>query len=88
MLKRLSKEEDNMSEKEIYTILQELEIPVAYDHFKESQNPPFMAYRMSPADVFNADDKTYYKSNNFVIEVVTTKHDVNLLHKIEDAIIH
>lgn len=73
-----------MSEKELYTLLQELEIPVAYDRFKEVQNPPFMAYSMIPADVFNAENKTYYKSNNFQIEVVTLKHDVELLHQIED----
>ena len=75
-----------MSEKEIYLILQELEIPVAYDHFIKSQNPPFMAYRMVPADTFDADDKTYYKSNNFQIEIVTETHDVNILHQIEELL--
>lgn len=77
-----------MTHKEIYDLLKTLNIPVAYDHFSSDKNivPPFLAYREIAADTFKADNKTYSKSNNFELELVTSIKDVALQKTIEDLL--
>lgn len=71
--------------KELYQLLITLAIPVAYDHFNDDKDiyPPFMAYREQRPDTFNADNKNLIKFNNFEIELVTEKKDVELEERIE-----
>lgn len=77
-----------MKHKDIYELLKELEIPVAYDHFEadKSVSPPFAVYRESSSDTFKADNLTYYRPYNFEIELVTEKKDVKLEQKLEELL--
>ena len=73
-----------MKHKDLFNLLKELNIPVAYDHFEDNKNltPPFLAYREKSPNNFKADNKTYIGFNNFEIELVTVKKDVELENKI------
>lgn len=65
-----------MSEQELYTLLQGAELEVAYDHFKTPDKiPPFILYRSTDVNAFKADDKTYYKQNNYIVDLITEKKD-------------
>ena len=77
-----------MEHENIFKLLKTLNIPVAYDHFKSSQNiiPPFIAYRETSPENFKADCKTYYRPYNFEIELVTEKKDVDLEKTIESLL--
>lgn len=74
--------------KEIYDMLSELKIPVAYDHFATNKDiyPPFMAYREISTDTFKADGKTYYRDYSFEIELVTEKKDPALQKSLENIL--
>lgn len=74
-----------MKHKDIFNILKTLEIPVAYDHFTSDKDvaPPFMAYREIQSDTFKADNKTFYRDNEFEVELVTEKKNVDLEEKLE-----
>lgn len=71
--------------KDIYTLLQTLNMPVAYGHFDDDKDliPPFMVYRETAPDTFKADNKTYFRSHDFEIELVTIKHDTSIQAQIE-----
>lgn len=75
-----------MEHKDIYDLLKTLNIPVAYNHFKVKQEPPFIAYRENTPETFKADGKTYYRPYEFEIELVTEKKDVVLEKTIEDLL--
>ena len=74
--------------KEIYDILKELDIPVAYDHFIDNKTivPPFIVYRETGVSTFKADGKTYFRPYQFDLELITTKKDVALEKTIEDLL--
>ena len=73
-----------MKETDIYTLLNTMNIPVAYDHFKNDNTiPPFVLYRNDDTDTFKADDKTYYKENNYIVDLITDKKDVSLEEQLE-----
>lgn len=65
-----------MSEEELFTLLQGTELEVAYDHFTTPNKiPPFILYRSTDVDAFKADDKTYYKQNNYIVDLITELKD-------------
>ena len=74
-----------MKHKDIYDLLNTLNIPVAYDHFDSNKNitPPFVVYREIASDTFKADGITYYRPYEFEIDLVTEKKDVNLQSQVE-----
>ena len=53
----------------IISILNEIGLPYAYDHFSEgeSPNPPFICYLLPGSDNFAADGRVYYKTTNTVL---------------------
>lgn len=71
-----------MEESNLYFILKSIGIPVAYDHFinsnEENISPPFILYRNDDASHFKADDQVFYMNKEFIIELVTDKKDINL----------
>ena len=67
----------------LMTILQQLNIPVAYDHFNTDTNPPFVVYRRYSQSNFGADNKVYAKINNYYIELYTEYKDVELEERLE-----
>ena len=50
--------------------------PVAYSHFNEYIEAPFITYREVGSDNFNADNNTYHDVKDFDIEVYTTIKDL------------
>ena len=65
-----------MNEQELYTLLATTGLEVAYDHFKTpDKTPPFILYRSTDVNAFKADDKTYYKQNNYVVDLITELKD-------------
>ena len=60
---------------ELLTILSEIGLPYAYDHFceGESPDPPFLCYLMPSSDNFSADGKVYFKIENVNLELYTDK---------------
>lgn len=77
-----------MEHKDIKLILEKLNIPVAYDHFVDNKNihPPFVAYREKNNISFSADNKNYFFSHGFEIELVTIKKDVELEKNLSDLL--
>ena len=56
---------------ELKTLLEQLNIPVAYDHFNTATTPPFLAFRRESTSNFGADNKVYKKINNYYVELYT-----------------
>lgn len=77
-----------MKHKELLSLLKQIEIPVAYDHFPNNKKmePPFMTYREQSPDNFKADNKNYASFFNYQIELVTVKKDTELENKISDLL--
>lgn len=70
-----------MTEEQMYTLLKQMEIPVAYDHFIQTEDttavePPFILYRGDDTNNFKADNKVYYKQYSYIVDLVTTKKDI------------
>lgn len=74
-----------MEHKQLYDLLETLNLEVAYNHFDSNKNiePPFIVYRETSPDTFKADNKTYYRPYEFEIELVTIKKDPTLQKKLE-----
>lgn len=73
-----------MKEIDIYPLLTGMKIPVAYDHFVNDDTlPPFILYRNDDTETFKADDKTYYKENSYIVDLVTEKKDVSVEEQLE-----
>lgn len=73
-----------MSNKEIYNLLKNMNLEVAYDHFNNKIEPPFIIYVDDDPDTFKADDKVYKKINNYSVYLVTSKKDVLLEEQLEE----
>ncbi len=71
--------------KDLYDLLNTLEIPVAYDHFDSDKEVsiPFIVYREVSPETFRADGITYHQFFNFTIELVTEKKEIALERQIE-----
>lgn len=74
-----------MKHKDLFNLLKTLNIPVAYDHFDSDKQvvPPFIGYREISPDTFKADNKTFYRTDEFEVELVTRTKDVALEEEIE-----
>lgn len=65
------------------TLLEQLEIPVAYDHFNTPTTPPFVVFRRYSQNNFGADNIVYEKINNYYIELYTEYKDAELETSLE-----
>lgn len=72
-----------MTLEEIYETLQQLNLPIAYSHFKSSLEPPYLVYLVEDTQNFGADNKVYHQIENLVIELYTAKKDITLEKKVE-----
>ena len=74
-----------MMHQEVMTMLIEMNLPFAYDHFAEgeSPNPPFIVFLYPGSNYFAADGKVYFKVNRLNIELYTDKKDVELEETVE-----
>lgn len=69
-------------------LLNQTDIPFAYDHFAEgeSPDPPFICYLLPGSDNFGADGRVYYKINDVIIELYTDSKDLSVEEKIENVL--
>ena len=74
-----------MTIENLVEMLQEMEIPFAYDHFAEgeSPDPPFICYLLPGSNNFAADGKVYFKINQVRIELYTDSKDLAVERKVE-----
>ena len=69
----------------IVTMLEEANLPLAYDHFEEgeSPDPPFLIFLFPFSDNFSADGGVYRKINELHIELYTDKKQPDVEERIE-----
>lgn len=69
---------------ELVKIIEEMDIPFAYDHFAEGENPepPFLCYLLPGSNNFATDGRVYYKMSEVRIEMYTDFKDVSLEEKV------
>lgn len=74
-----------MTHQEVMTMLAEMNLPYAYDHFVEgeSPDPPFLVFLYPGSNHFAADGKVYFKVNRLNIEFYTDKKAVELEETVE-----
>lgn len=75
-----------MTTDRLYEILKQLNLPLAYNHFKNPQKSPYLIYMADDSDNFAADNKVYHKINNFAIELYTDKKDIQLETQLEELL--
>ena len=77
-----------MTIENLVEMLQEMNIPFAYDHFAEGESPepPFICYLIPGSDNFAADGKVYFKMNEVRIEVYTDFKDLDLESRVEGVL--
>lgn len=77
-----------MTIENLVEMLQEMEIPFAYDHFAEGESPepPFICYLIPGSDNFAADGRVYFKLNEVRIEMYTDFKDISLESRVEDVL--
>lgn len=71
---------------ELKKLLDATGYPVAYSHFKESVNTPYICYLVTYSPHFHADNKTYHKINSVDIELYTDKKDLHAESIIESIL--
>ena len=74
-----------MTIENLVEMLQEVEIPFAYDHFAEGESPepPFICYLLPGSNNFAADGKVYFRINQVRIELYTDSKDLAVERKME-----
>jgi hypothetical protein len=75
-----------MTLEELYTVLKSTGYPVAYSHFENPVNPPFIAYLVTGSANFYADNTTYLKINEVQIELYTSKKDLTIESNVESVL--
>lgn len=64
-----------MKARDLYTILQGTNYPVAYDHFEEEQLAPFLVFVTDRTDNAFADNKVYKVRNHWMVYLCTKIKD-------------
>lgn len=72
----------------IISVLNEIGLPYAYDHFAEGESPqpPFVCYLLPGSDNFAADGKVYYKIDDVHIELYTDYKNTELERQVEEVL--
>ena len=74
-----------MTYDEITAMLEETELPLAYDHFAEgeSPDPPFLIFLFPRSDNFTADGRVYQKINVLHLELYTDRKQPDVEAQVE-----
>lgn len=77
-----------MTHNEIVEMLEETNLPIAYDHFAEgeSPDPPFICFLFPGSDNFSADGRVYLKVRNVNVELYTDLKDPELEERLETVL--
>ena len=75
-----------MTYDEIVTMLEEANLPLAYDHFAEGESPepPFLIFLSPSEEIFGADNISYASFLEINVELYTDKKDPELEQRIEN----
>lgn len=65
-------------------LLEQLNIPVAYDHFNTDTEPPCLTFRRDSTSNFGADNKVYKKIDNYIVQLYTDYKEPALEEQLED----
>ena len=70
---------------ELLSIISEIALPSAYDHFAEGEAPelPYILYLVPESNNFAADNYAYFKVNEIHIELYTDRKDLAAEKKVE-----
>ncbi len=75
-----------MTQTELISLLKTTGYDVAYHHFEERNNPPFVVFLRTDDENISSDYKVHGKFKNYQIELYTRKKDLVAEKKIEDVI--
>lgn len=75
-----------MTQAELYQELSKIGYPLAYSHFSEYQETPYMIYLFSYSSDLIADNRNYKEISNFSIELYTDIKDLAAEKKVEDKL--
>ncbi len=67
-------------------ILEELGLPVAYDHFINPPSIPFILYRETETETFKADNKVYFIQPEYIIDLVVEYKSPELEAQLEEIL--
>ena len=72
----------------VVSIINEMNIPFAYDHFAEgeSPDPPFICYLLPGSDNFSADGLVYHRLQTVHIELYTDRKDTETETAVETVL--
>ena len=72
----------------VVSIINEMNIPFAYDHFAEgeSPDPPFICYLLPGSDNFSADGLVYHRLQTVHIELYTDRKDPEIETAVETVL--
>ncbi len=72
----------------LISIIKEMGIPYAYDHFVEGEtpDPPFLCYLLPESDNFSADGKVYHRISEVRLELYTDRKDPDAEQNVETAL--
>ena len=70
---------------ELVNMIQEMDIPFAYNHFAEGEavEPPFICFLLPGSDNFSADGIVYFRINEVHIELYTDVKAPAIENKVE-----
>lgn len=73
---------------EFKEILEVLDLPITYHHWKKGQVPrlPYLVYYRSQSAGLKADDQNYYKANLVVLELYSNEKDLKTEEEIESLL--
>ena len=85
---RENREGAAMTHNGIVEMLEETNLPIAYDHFAEgeSPDPPFICFLFPGSDNFSADGTVYLKIRNVNVELYTDLKDPELETRLETVL--
>ena len=72
----------------LVSIIKEMGIPYAYDHFAEGEapDPPFLCYLLPGSGNFSADGKVYHRISEVRLELYTDFKDLSSEQQVETAL--
>ena len=72
----------------LISIIKEMGIPYAYDHFAEGEapDPPFLCYLLPESDNFSADGNVYHRISEVRLELYTDFKDLSSEQQVEMAL--
>lgn len=72
---------------ELNELLNTLDIPVAYSHFKDLAETPFLVYYVQNEDIRGADNKNMLSEKNIRIELYSDLKNIELENQLEEMLI-